>query len=71
MYNVLIDCNPDLISCNPVTVYQISSAMQGFMGEVYASFVFISVLFGTVVDKRYPYSSALPSLHCPSQKPRA
>lgn len=27
--------------------------MQGFMGEVYASFVFISVLFGTVVDKRY------------------
>lgn len=26
--------------------------MQGFMGEVYASFVFITVLFGTVVDKR-------------------
>ncbi|CAL5220533.1 g2567 [Coccomyxa viridis] len=26
--------------------------LQGFMGEVYASFVFISVLFGTVVDKR-------------------
>jgi len=25
---------------------------QAFMGEVYASFVFISVLFGTVVDKR-------------------
>ena len=29
------------------------AAVQGFMGEVYASFVFISVLFGTVVDKRY------------------
>ena len=26
--------------------------VQGFMGEVYASFVFISVLWGTVVDKR-------------------
>ena len=23
------------------------------MGEVYAAFIFISVLFGTVVDKRY------------------
>lgn len=27
--------------------------LQAFMGEVYAAFVFISVLFGTVVDKRY------------------
>jgi len=29
------------------------SVVQGFMGEVYASFVFIIVLYGTVVDKRY------------------
>lgn len=48
-------------------MHLIFSVMQGFMGEVYASFVFISVLFGTVVDKRYPYSSALPSLLCPYQ----
>ena len=60
-----------LIYCNPVIMHLISSVMQGFMGEVYASFVFISVLFGTVVDKRYPYSSAMPSLHSPFQKPQA
>ncbi|KAK9905050.1 hypothetical protein WJX75_008658 [Coccomyxa subellipsoidea] len=28
------------------------TVLQAFMGEVYASFVFVSVLFGTVVDKR-------------------
>ncbi len=28
------------------------------MGEVYAAFIFINVLFGTVVDKRY--SAVLP-----------
>ncbi|KAK9901069.1 hypothetical protein WJX75_001140 [Coccomyxa subellipsoidea] len=28
------------------------TVLQAFMGEVYASFLFISVLYGTVVDKR-------------------
>lgn len=60
-----------LIYCNAVIMHLIPSVMQGFMGEVYASFVFISVLFGTVVDKRYPYASALPSVLCPYQKPQA